>query len=195
MHSDAFWAPRGTPDVWQHLQYIYDEYMTKPETEHDMYRQGLEVFQDRRKKFVLSWEVWDMVDKVLDKLDKSPVGEMDKSPVGDHNALRGSGRVSDAAQHRMIDEVLDEMNKSPVDEMDKDRMIDEVLDEMNKSPVDEMDKSPVGDHNARRGSGRVSDAAQDRTVDEVLDEMDKSPVDEASAVGGRSAKGNSMNHI
>lgn len=93
MHNDAFWAPADARDVWEHLQYIYDKYMTKPETQEDMWRQGLEYVRKHPAKKVVSWTAWDLI----------------------HTHLRGSGRVSYAAQDRMIDEVLDEFDKLNVD--------------------------------------------------------------------------------
>ena len=74
LHCDEFWAPTSIGDVWEHLQYIYDEYMAKPEVRMDMWSQSLAYVQRHPPKNVLSKFLWDkaldqMIDEAMDEFD------------------------------------------------------------------------------------------------------------------------------
>ena len=74
LHSDEFWAPVSDDHVWHHLQYIYDEYMAKPEVRMDMWSQSLAYVQRHPPQNVLSKFLWDkaldqMIDEAMDEFD------------------------------------------------------------------------------------------------------------------------------
>ena len=85
VHCDEFWAPMGVRDAWEHLQYIYDEYMAKPETQKDMWRQSLTYVQRHPSKRVMSRRLWDTWQQ----------------------QMGGQERVSYEAQNILIDEIMD----------------------------------------------------------------------------------------
>ena len=109
-HNGEFWSPRNSGEVWEHLQYIYDEYVMHPHVGIDMRRRGTN-WHPRIE--ILNWEEW-------------------------FSRYRGHGRVSLAEKMNTIDEVLDDLQcdervaDSVADEemSQMNQMMDEVMSEL-----------------------------------------------------------------
>jgi len=110
LHNDKFWSPRNSNEVWDHLQYIYDNYVKNRHIGLLMWRQGT---SERCRINILDWEDW-------------------------QRSSRSQCRISHTTQSNLIDQVIEDFereDKVTAEEVNQvNQMVDEVMEELEVLP-------------------------------------------------------------